>query len=75
VTILPLCKKNPGFDSYEKWTLSFGSFEVAVTGVFGGDVVIVAVRHTEPYAAQERERYAESAELLRKRVCVVIGSS
>jgi hypothetical protein len=56
VTILPLCKKKLGFDSYEKCTLSLGGVDVAVTGLFSGDVVIVAVRQTDPYAAQERER-------------------
>jgi hypothetical protein len=56
VTILPLCKKKDGLLSYEKCTLSFGVTLVAVTATGAGGVVIVAVRHTDPYAAQERER-------------------
>jgi hypothetical protein len=48
VTILPLCKKKLGFDSYEKCTLSLTGEDVAVTGFLAGDVVIAAVRQTEP---------------------------
>jgi hypothetical protein len=55
--------------------MSLGGFDVAVTGLFSGDVVIVAVRHTEPYAAQERERYPVKAAIVKYIVEVVIGSS
>lgn len=48
VTILPLCKKKLGFDSYVNSISSFGGIEFAVTGALGGASVIVAVLHTEP---------------------------
>lgn len=48
VTMLPLCKKKLGFDSYVNKILSFGGVEVAVTGRLGGASVIVAVLQTEP---------------------------
>ena len=67
VIILPLCRKKLGFDSYKKCTLSFGELAVDVC-VLGGGVDIVAVRQTEPYAAQARDRYPTRAEVVRKTV-------
>jgi hypothetical protein len=65
--ILPLCRKKLGFDSYKKCTLSFGELAVDVC-VFGDGVDIVAVRQTEPYAAQASDKYPTSAAVVRKTV-------
>jgi len=48
--------------------------EVGSFGCTGG-VVMVAVRHTDPYAAQESERYAARLEVDKYTVCVSMGSS
>lgn len=65
VTILPLCRKKAGLDSYENKTLSFSWVDFAVVVVLGTGIDIVAVRHTDPYEAHERDKYAASAVVLR----------
>ena len=74
VIILPLWRKKLGFDSYEKWIFSFGELVVDV-GALGGGIVIVAVRHTDPYAAHASDKYATRADVFRNTTCVTIGSS
>ena len=45
--------------------MSFSGLAVEVC-VLGVGVDIVAVRHTEPYAAQARDKYPTRAEVVRK---------